>query len=126
VTRPWSDERIEQVVGNLLRVGVILAAAVVAAGGALYLVRHGGEPPHYRIFRGEPSDLCHIRGILGETLAGKARALIQLGLLLLVATPVARVVFSVMGFALERDRAYVAITALVLAILLFSIAGGHF
>ena len=125
MTRAWSDERIEQIVGNLLRVGVILAAAVVAAGGAVYLVRHGGEQPHYRIFRGEPSDLCHIGGIVGDTLAGKARALIQLGLLLLVATPVARVVFSVVGFAFEGDRAYVIITILVLAILVFSLAGGH-
>ena len=121
----WSDERIEWAVGNLLRIGVLIAAAVVAAGGALFLVRHGAEQPHYRIFHGVPSDLCHIGGIVRDTLAGSARGLIQLGLLLLVATPVARVVFSVAGFALERDRTYVVITALVLAILLFSIAGGH-
>ncbi|MFI5143635.1 MAG: DUF1634 domain-containing protein [Thermoanaerobaculales bacterium] len=121
----WSDERLESLVGSLLRIGVTVAAAVVVAGGTLFLVRHGGKQPHYRIFHGVPSDLCSVTGIVRDTRAGSARGLIQLGLLLLVATPVARVVFSVAGFALERDRTYVAITALVLAILLFSLAGGR-
>jgi uncharacterized membrane protein len=51
--------------------------------------------------------------------------MIQLGLLLLIATPVARVAFSVVAFVLERDRMYVGITLLVLAVLLFSLLGGH-
>ncbi|MGE5236919.1 MAG: DUF1634 domain-containing protein [Acidobacteriota bacterium] len=121
----WNDNRIELIVGNLLRAGVVLAALVVAMGAALFLIRHGGEAPHYRIFQGEPSDLSHVRGIVGDTLDGGARGLIQLGLLLLIATPVARVVFSVAGFAFEGDRAYVGITLVVLAILVFSLAGGH-
>lgn len=125
MTRGWNDDRIEQIVGTLLRVGVILAAVVVFAGAGFFLVRHGAQMPHYGIFRGEPSDLRHVGGIIAATFSGEARALIQLGLLLLVATPVARVVFSVAGFALQRDRTYVAITVLVLAILLFSLAGGH-
>jgi uncharacterized membrane protein len=125
MARPWSDFRIEQTVGNLLRFGVILAAAVVTAGAAVFLIRHGGEPPHYRIFRGEPSDLRHAGGIVSDAFSGHARGLIQLGLLLLIATPVARVVFSVIGFALERDHAYVLITLIVLGVLVFSLAGGH-
>jgi uncharacterized membrane protein len=48
-------------------------------------------------------------------------AVIQLGLLILIATPVARVIFSLVGFVLERDRVYVAITLAVLAILAYSI-----
>jgi len=125
VARPWSDFRIEQTVGNLLRNGVIAAAAVVAAGAVVFLVRHGAEPPHYGMFRGEPSDLRHVGGIVADARAGSARGLIQLGLLLLIATPVARVAFSVVGFALEGDRVYVAVTLVVLAVLLFSLAGGH-
>ncbi len=123
--RPWSDFRIEQTVGNLLRIGVILAAAVVAAGAVAFLLRHGGEPPHYGIFRGEPSNLSHVGGIVADAFAGHSRGLIQLGLLLLIATPVARVVFSVVGFALERDHAYVLITLIVLGVLVFSLTGGH-
>ncbi len=125
MTRPWSDHTIEKVVGNLLRIGVTVAAAFVAAGAVVFLVRHGGDHPQYGMFRGEPSDLSTVRGIVAAALEGRGRGLIQLGLLLLVATPVARVVFSVAGFALERDRTYVAITLVVLAVLAFSLAGGH-
>jgi uncharacterized membrane protein len=51
-----------------------------------------------------------------------ARGLIQLGLLLLIATPMARVAFSVIGFALEKDWFYVGITLLVLALLIYSLS----
>ena len=125
MARPWSDFRIEQIVGNLLRIGVIIAAGVVAVGAVVFLVRHGGEPPQYKIFRGEPSNLRHVGGIVTDAFSGHARGLIQLGLLLLIATPVARVVFSIFGFALERDHAYVLITLIVLGVLAFSLAGGR-
>jgi hypothetical protein len=51
----WTDERIEIIIGGLLRAGVILAAAIVSVGGIVYLVRHGSEPADYRIFHVEPS-----------------------------------------------------------------------
>jgi uncharacterized membrane protein len=120
----WTDQQVEQTVGNLLRAGLIIAAAVVAAGGLLYLVRHGTEEPHYRIFRGEPADLRSILGIVRNSLQQRGRGLIQLGIVLLLATPVARVAFSVVAFALQRDRLYVMVTCIVLGILLYSIFGG--
>jgi len=121
----WTDERVEAIVGNLLRAGVVIAAAVVALGGAIFLARHGHEIPHYRVFAGEPTDLRTVSGILTEALTFRGRNIIQLGLLLLIATPVTRVAFSVVAFALERDRLYVIVTLIVLAVLLFSLAGGH-
>ncbi len=120
----WTDERVESVIGALLRAGVTIAAAVVAIGGILYLVRHGFEPPHYSVFRGEPSDLRSVSGILTSLWPPHGRSIIQLGLLLLIATPVARVAFAAAAFALQRDRAYVVITLIVLGILLYSLAGG--
>ena len=60
-----------------------------------------------------------------EVLAFRGRGLIQFGLLLLIATPVARVAFSVAAFAIQRDRLYVVVTLIVLAILTYSLAGGH-
>jgi uncharacterized membrane protein len=122
--RGWTDYRVEQIVGNLLRSGVVLAAVWVLASGILYLSRHGGTHPDYRVFRGEPSDLRHVRGIVRDSLHGHARGLIQFGLLLLIATPVARVAFSVFGFAEERDWVYVAITLIVLTLLVYSLSGG--
>jgi uncharacterized membrane protein len=122
-TERWDDQRIEAIIGTLLRVGVILSASVVLFGGILYLVRHGHEIVDYTTFHGEPESLKNVREIWQGVLAGSARAIIQLGLLMLIATPVARVVFSAVAFAIERDYLYVAITLIVLAILLYSLFG---
>lgn len=119
--RAWTDERVERMIGALLRWGVILAAAVVLAGGAMYLVRHGSAIPDYRVFRGEPSDLRNVSGIVTDAVSWHRRGLIQFGLLLLIAVPVARVAFSVVAFALQRDRTYVVVTLIVLAVLLYSL-----
>src|SRR5437667_10415956 len=99
----WTDERVEQWLGNLLRAGVTLAAVVVLAGGFLFLVRHGAEPADHRVFHGEPADLRSPTRIVADALALSSRGMIQLGLLLLVATPVARVVFSVFAFFRQRE-----------------------
>jgi uncharacterized membrane protein len=119
----WNDQKIEDIIGNLLRIGVGTAAAVVLVGAAAYLVRHGFGHANYRVFRGEPSDLRTLRGIVRAALGLHPRGIIQLGLVLLIATPVARVAFSVFAFAVERDRMYVVFTLMVLAILILSLAG---
>ena len=123
VQKQWTDQRIENIVGNLLRVGVILSAVVVLCGGVLYLIEYGHAPADYRIFRGEPTDLKSLRGIVRDAFTLHSRGLIQLGLLLLIATPVARVAFSIFGFAEEKDRMYVTFTVIVLLILLYSLIG---
>jgi uncharacterized membrane protein len=120
----WTDQRVEQTIGRLLRNGLIIAAAVVAVGAVVYLMRHGAEKPNYRFFSGQPADLRTIGGILRETLDWRGKGLIQLGLVLLLATPVARVAFSVVAFALQRDRFYVLVTLVVLGILSYSILHG--
>jgi len=121
----WTDQRVETIVAVLLNVGVWVAACVVAFGGVVFLARHGGEMPSYARFVGEPAGYCTVTGIVRGSASFHGRNIIQLGLLLLIATPVARVAFSVVAFALERDRMYVVITLIVLAVLLFSLAGGH-
>jgi uncharacterized membrane protein len=119
----WTDRNVEEIMGGLLRSGVMLAAAVVLAGAAVYLLRYGHSAADYHIFRGEPTDLRHFRGIFRDVAGWHGRGIIQLGLLLLIATPVARVIFSVVAFAVERDRMYVLFTLWVLAVLLFSLLG---
>jgi len=123
-SKRWTDEKIEGIVGNLLRSGVIASALVVLAGAIIYLIRYGGNPPNYAMFRSEPVEFRSVEGILKAALALRSRGLIQLGLLLLIATPVARVAFSVIAFAMERDRIYVVITLMVLGLLVYSLAGG--
>lgn len=122
--RAWTDNQVEQIIGTLLRSGVIIATVVVLAGGILYLIRYGATLPDYRVFRGEPADLRSLSGIVTDTLAFSFQGIIQLGLLLLIATPVARVVFSVLAFALQKDRTYVMVTLIVFAMLMYSLIGG--
>jgi len=121
----WSDTRVEQIMGNLLRNGVILAAALVLVGGVAYLFRHPGEAIDHRLFHGEPQSLKSVGGIAQLAATGSARGLIQLGLLALIATPIARVLFSVYAFARQHDRLYVWITLVVLALLLYSLIWGR-
>jgi uncharacterized membrane protein len=120
----WNDKRVELVVGNLLRAGVILAAAVVLIGGIAYLARYGAKVADHREFHGEPAELSSPSGIIAAAVALRPRGIIQLGLLLLIATPVARVVFTVFAFFMERDYTYVGVTLVVLAVLLFSLFCG--
>ena len=120
----WSDQRVEEIIGDLLRAGVIIAASVALLGGIVYLARHGAEKPSYRVFTGEPADLCGVSGIIADARAMSGRGIIQLGLLLLVATPVARVIFSVAAFAFQRDWTYVVITLVVLVTLGYSLFSG--
>jgi uncharacterized membrane protein len=120
----WTDQQVEQIIGNLLRVGVIIAAVLCVAGGALYVIAYGHQPVNYQAFRSEPSDLRSVPGIFADAFALDSRGLIQLGLLLLILTPVARVAFSIFAFALEHDRMYIVITSIVLGLLIFSLMGG--
>lgn len=119
----WTDQKVEIVIGNLLRAGVSLAAAVVLVGAVVFLLRHGFEHANYHVFAGEPTGLRTFRGIAWATLHGHGRGIIQLGLLFLLATPVARVAFAAFAFAMERDWLYVVVSTIVLLILLYSLMG---
>ena len=121
----WSDHAVEQLIGRLLQIGVLVAAAVVIIGAGLVFAQHGGKPVSYDVFRGEPAYLRSISGIVHGALTMDSLAIVQLGLLLLIATPVARVAFTFVAFALQRDRMYMAITALVLALLLYGLLLGR-
>ena len=120
----WSDHAVQQLIGRLLQVGVLVAAAVVAVGGAMLLARHGGATADFRVFRSEPSPLRSLAGIVRGALSLDGRAVVQLGLVLLIATPVARVALTLVAFVLQRDRLYVALTSVVLVLLLYGLVWG--
>jgi uncharacterized membrane protein len=119
------DTRLEGFIGNLLRTGVLLAAAVVLAGGVFYLGQHHADPVTFRHFSMESAQFRSLPGISRLALHGSSVGLIQLGLVLLIATPVARVIMAAAGFFLEHDRLYVVISLIVLTVLLFSLLDGH-
>ena len=122
--QPWTDQRIERILGNLLRAGVIASALVVLAGGILYFLQNGSRIPAFHIFQGVPGCTLRSLDIVTGTLELRGQCVIMIGLLLLIATPIARVLFSAIAFALEGDRTYVMITLIVLALLLLSILSG--
>ena len=120
----WTDEQVDLLLGNLLRIGVIVATIVAGIGGVLLLAQHGLAPASGHVFVGEPPELRSVGRILRGVVALHPEAIVQLGLVLLVATPVARVAMSLVAFVLQRDRIYIVITTIVLALLIFSLTGG--
>jgi len=119
-----TDSEIERLVSVLLRAGVLLAAAVVLGGGFYFLWRHGMDPVNYRYFVGQPNIDRRVVEIVKGAFSGRARSIIQLGILLLIATPIARVILCLVAFASQRDSKFVVITAIVLAVLLYSLISG--
>lgn len=117
----FGDPQMEYIMGRLLQSGVILASLVVLAGGVLYVRAHPNAIANYRVFSSEPANLRRLCGVFSGIAAGDPGAIIQLGILLLIATPVARVAFAIVAFAIERDRLYVAVSVAVLAVLLGSL-----
>lgn len=119
-----AEERVEQMVGNLLRVGVLIAAAVALVGGIAYMVHHGALVPDHSVFRGQPEMLSTLTGVITGAFALQPAAIVQLGIVLLIATPVARVLLTLIAFAVQRDGMYVLISAIVLVLLTYSLIVG--
>jgi uncharacterized membrane protein len=115
------DNRLDIIISNVLRTGVLMALVVVALGGMFDLIRHGGAVESFSSFQQADVNLRTIGGIAQSVMALRSEGVIQLGLLILIATPVARVAMAAIGFALEGDRLYVLVSLTVLSILLFSI-----
>jgi uncharacterized membrane protein len=115
----------EEIMGRLLQFGVLLASLVMLAGGIFYLRVHHSEIPDYRVFTREPQTLGQFTAVVHGIAAGDPAAIIQAAVLLLIATPVARVVFALIAFAIERDRLYVIVSTVVLAVLLFGFFRSH-
>jgi len=124
-TRGMSDHEVEQLVGRLLQFGVLASAIVVLIGGALVLAQHGGDRPVYAPFRGQPEYLRSLLGIVRGAAAFDSLAIVQLGLVMLIATPVLRVAFTLVAFVLQRDRTYVFVTTVVLALLVYGLLYGR-
>lgn len=123
---PSHEAQLARSLSNLLQYGVWLASAVVLIGGILYIMRHGAEPVDYHVFRGEPAMYRSLAGIVTAMFAGHRRAIIQFGLLILIATPIVRVILSFISFLCWRDFTYAAITAVVLSGLIYSFIGAYF
>jgi len=119
---------VDTAISNLLRAGVVISMSVVVIGLVFTFIHH---PQYVRSTNalGRLTDAGvvyphRLRDVAMQLRHGRGQAMIMLGLLLLIATPVARVAFSIVAFALERDRLYVTITVGVLVLLIVSFVIG--
>lgn len=120
----WAERDMELLIGKLLRYGVILSCAVTLLGGIIYIFQnHGISMDHYRPtpddqpFLGVAHELRELSTMLPRVLELNGAAIIQLGVCILIATPILRVAVSAIAFLIEKDYMYVAITLIVLAII---------
>jgi len=119
----WNDEKLDNVVSVVLRTGVSLAAVLVLIGGIVFVARNRETIPKHRTFHGAPADLTSIAGVLHGVASLNPLYIIQLGILVLIATPIIRVVACAAGFAFEKDWMYTVVSLIVLAFLVASIIG---
>lgn len=123
-TKNITDKDIQSLVGNLLRAGVYISMCIVILGGIIYLFDHGSEKIDYAIFDINKVSLKTVAAIFEEVITFKGVAIVQFGLLMLIFTPIARVIMAVVSFFIEKDYLYVLIGLIVLSIIMASLSGG--
>jgi uncharacterized membrane protein len=121
----FKDKDMQGIIGWVLRLGVVISMCIVFVGGVIYLFRHGREVADHHTFTGIPQFIRTAGGIFKGVFTIRGQAIIQMGIALLIATPILRIVFAIIGFALEKDRLYVFISLIVLAIIFASMLSGH-
>ncbi|WP_183576218.1 DUF1634 domain-containing protein [Mucilaginibacter sp. X5P1] len=121
----FADRDMEQFIGLQLRYGVIISSLIVLTGGLIYLQQSGGLAlPAYSQFIGTKAGFTSIGQIITGLGTLNARSIIQFGVVVLIATPILRIAFSLVGFVIEKDRLYILITLIVLSVMMISIFGG--
>ena len=120
-----STHWVELAISHTLRAGVMLAAAIILAGVVLFVAgRQGtGAPDSFTALIHAHATPVRIAGILRGAGSLDPVALIELGLLVLILTPVVRVAMTVMVFAVEGDPTFLVIVCIVLAVLILGLTG---
>jgi uncharacterized membrane protein len=119
------DTDIQLLLGKVLRAGTVISMSIVFFGGIFYIYRHGHSIVDYHKFTGIPNFVQYTSQLIPAAINFKGQAIIQIGIMLLIATPVVRVFCSSIGFLLEKDYLYTGISLLVLAIIFASMLSGN-
>ncbi|MFC4212914.1 DUF1634 domain-containing protein [Pedobacter lithocola] len=119
-----SDKDIQIILGRLLRAGVIISMSIVLIGGSIFLIHNKGAITDYKVFKPELSKFSSINAIFKGVLTFHGDAIVQFGILMLIFTPIARIVFAIFSFLIEKDYLYVLIGLIILAIITVSLNGG--
>jgi len=123
--KDFTDIDLNRSVGNLLRLGVILSV-ITSLIGFIKLFMEGFQMPRkYKLLdMGTSSE--KVWSHFWETLCkGDGMAIIQLGILMLIFTPLMRIIFALIGYLKEKDYVYVVISSIVLAIMAVSFFTGY-
>jgi uncharacterized membrane protein len=120
--KAFQDKDLQSFIGNLLRYGVIIAMIIVVAGLAIYLFQSGSQIVDYSTF--DAHNQFSFPAFYKRLTEGNNAAIMELGVIVLIAIPIARVLFTMIGFWLEKDRLYTFIAFLVLCIIGFSLFFG--
>jgi uncharacterized membrane protein len=123
--KKFKDTDMQLLLGRVLRAGTVISISIVFFGGILYLYRHGHSVANYKVFIGTPDFVHQAASLFSGAFSLKGQAIIQIGIILLIATPILRVIFSAIGFVFEKDHLYVGISLLVLFIIFMSMLSGH-
>ncbi len=115
------DKDVQLILGTLLRVGVLLSTGIVLIGGILFISTHTNQKVSFENFNPEETKFSSIAAIFVGLRRFDGLAIIQFGVLLLIFTPIARVVFSIFSFLMEKDYMYVAIGLIVLCVIITSL-----
>lgn len=109
--------QLELLISRLLSSGVLISTVLVALGGFAYLSAHGSEPAQYHVFVGEPEFLRSVKDVWSAFLSFRPRAVIQVGLLVLVLTPLMRVFLTFLLFSWRKDLKLASLSLIVLIVL---------
>ena len=118
------EKDIQVLLGTLLRAGVIISMSIVLIGGIIFLIHNNGAITDYKVFTPELSKFSSITEIFAGLLTLQGDAIVQFGVLMLIFTPIARIIFAIFSFLLEKDYLYVLIGFIILAIIAISLSGG--
>jgi uncharacterized membrane protein len=121
-------QTIETVISAILRAGVAISIATILTGLIVTFLHHhdyfSSRPALGNLIDARANYTASVRGVLAGVREGRGQSIVMLGVLILIATPVARVAASIALFAAEHDRVYVAITSVVLMLLILSFVIG--
>lgn len=117
------DSSIHRFMTEFLRALTVVAGLIILLGGILLLLHQGNIQTNFHTFAGEPASLKAVPQVVGSAFHGEALDIVQMGILLLIATPVLRVLFVGIGYLIERDLLYVSVALIVLAVLGSSLIG---
>jgi uncharacterized membrane protein len=116
-----TTQDLQNVIGNFLRMGVILSVVIVAIGGIFFLIRHANEKVTFGVFKANQSQYTSIEQILDGLLVLDSLAVVQLGVLVLIFIPIIRVILAIYSFLVQKDYLFVAIGIIILLIITCSL-----